>query len=315
MGEARRRKLATTSANQENEVHEYFASQPPLPRQRGLVVSPPITINGTSLFAKSSNLDPQELRCFTLLWDKIVWPSSRAIYFASGPDEQFLESTGFLTRPDYTFSGFGGEVILRAQLAAFNDLNRSEPGAWSLAQGDASLLVPGLNIESSGNIQLKLTNAIPVPNKDVPLAEVLEFKRKRQDELSNMRHEIDNLAAELNTAQDKEIALEKLIKRVDQSCADAIRVGHEWQFPIRMTNLKTSYKFRPFQTLSGTLVGAFGGQAADLSMSQSVLAGITGAAIATAPAFELSWDRFEWKGLRPRQGPYKYVYQFHNELF
>ena len=44
---------------------------------RGLVVSPPIEIEGNRLFAKSSNLDAQELRFSLLFWDRLVWPSSR----------------------------------------------------------------------------------------------------------------------------------------------------------------------------------------------------------------------------------------------
>ncbi len=93
MGEAKRR--AASDPN-------FGKAKPP---KLGLVVSPPIEIQGTSLHVRSSNLDPQELRYSILLWDSLVWPSSRAIYMSSGPDEAFLESAGILTRPDYSFSG------------------------------------------------------------------------------------------------------------------------------------------------------------------------------------------------------------------
>lgn len=69
-------------------------------RRRGLIVSAPIEIEGNRLYAKSSTLDPQELRFALLFWDQLVWPSSRAIHFASGADELFLESpTALLPQP------------------------------------------------------------------------------------------------------------------------------------------------------------------------------------------------------------------------
>lgn len=99
MGEAKRRKAAAAQDGSKPS-HEQIKSN-----GRGLVVSPPIEVDGNQLLTKSSNLDSQELRVATLLWDRLVWPTSRAIYFVSGPDEEFLEQAGILSRPDYTVWG------------------------------------------------------------------------------------------------------------------------------------------------------------------------------------------------------------------
>ena len=72
MGEAKRRK--------QNDLN--FGRVPRDAINRGLVVSPPIEIQGSNLFVKSSSLDPQELRFALLFWDRLVWPSSRNIYLA-----------------------------------------------------------------------------------------------------------------------------------------------------------------------------------------------------------------------------------------
>jgi hypothetical protein len=64
------------------------------------------------------------LRLF--LWDELVWPSSRAIYFASGPDEQFLEQVGVLTRPLYTFYGDMAQGMAMTQIAAFRDYDQKD---------------------------------------------------------------------------------------------------------------------------------------------------------------------------------------------
>ncbi|MCD7111598.1 hypothetical protein LRX75_21405 [Rhizobium sp. DKSPLA3] len=90
MGEAKRRKAS--DANYGNPI-------------RGLIVSPPIDINKSRIYIKSHQIDRQELKAALLFFDKLVWPSSRAVHFGSGPEEEFLEAEGILARPEYTYNG------------------------------------------------------------------------------------------------------------------------------------------------------------------------------------------------------------------
>lgn len=290
----------------------------PKPPKLGLVVSAPMEIQGTSLKIRSSALDPQELRFSILLWDKLVWPLSRVIHLASGPDEKFLESAGILTRPEYSFDGDMAQGIATTQIQAFMDLENREPGLWSLAQGENSLLLRDRMLEPGNGSLLELTRAIPVPDKDVPLNDVLEFKHQRADELRRLRTELDTFVAAVNQAEDKEAELQTHIGTVDAACADVLKVSREWQFPVRLTNYKASVDFHPFVTAMGG-VAAFGiatgiATVSVLPASAAYLAAIGGAASVTAPALKLSAD-FGWQGLKRRLGPYRYVYQFHNELF
>ena len=299
MGEAKRRKAADPS---------YGRSK------RGLVVSAPITIEGTMLQMRSSNIDPQELRLAVLFWDRLVWPSSRGLYLSSGPDEQFLEQERILSRPEYTVWGEAAQGFAKSHMQAFLDLEAREPGQWSLAQGENSLLIRDRLLESGAGVLLELHRALPVPDKDVPLNEILEFKRRRNGELELLRTELDGFVVAVNQAEDKAADLEKHVAKIDAACADALRVSREWQFPVRLANLKASIEFRPFVT-AGAGIAAFAlGAASALPASTAFLAGISGAAAATALALKFSAD-FGWRGLKRRLGPYRYVYQFHNELF
>jgi len=79
-------------------------------------------------------------------------------------------------------------------------------------------------------------------------------------------------------------------------------------------NFKASIELRPFATVAGGAVGFSAALASGLPISAAALASISGAMLATAPALKLSAD-FGWRGLKKRIGPYRYVYQFHNELF
>jgi hypothetical protein len=300
MGDAKRRKALDASYGR---------------RKRGLVVSPPIEIDGSRLFVRSSALDPQELRSATLFWDRLVWPSSRAIHFGSGPDEQFLESAGILSRPDYTVDGDGAQGIAFGFVQAFVDRDRQEPGLWSLAQGENSLLLRTHGFAAGNAIQLTLHRAIPVPDKDVPLAEVLEFKQRRDAELLALRVEIDSMVAAVGAAEAGAQALAAQIAKVDKACADALRVGAEWQFPIRLMNLRTSGEIRPLAALAVGIAAFAGPMEFGLPTSAAVLTGIAGAAVSNASALKLSYDGIEFRPLRPRQGPWRYVYNFHKELF
>ena len=279
--------------------------------KRGLIVSCPMKIQSRSLRIKGG-LDSQELRLALLFWDELVWPSSLAAYSESGPDEQFLENVGILYRPSYTFEGDLAQGMAMTQLSAFREYDQKEPGKWSIAQGENSFLLKHGDLEEGKGALIELHRAIPVPDQDVPLSEI--FKQKRHDELQLLRTEIDTLFTVLEAADDKSAALNECLGKIDAACTDAIRVEKEWQFPIRLSNLKASFELRPFVTLAGGMAAFASGQTLGLPATTSLLAGLGGAAAATAPALKVAGD-FGWRGLRPTQGPYRYVSEYHNELF
>lgn len=298
MGEAKRRKLS----------EQNFGDIPKSSSHRGLVVSPPIEIKGNQLFAKSSNLDPQELRFALLFWDRLVWPSSRAIHFASGPDEVFLESAGILTRPEYTVYGDAAQGIAKGQILAFQDLDRSEPGVWALAQGENSFLwKEGLAEEGKGAL-VELHRAIPIPKHDVPLAEILEFRERRRDELLLLRHHLETFVSEIDGSSDHSIALQKRIAELDKACSNLLAVGMEWQFPVYLSNLKASFSLSPQKFLPAVLGGWKVGEPYGLTAATLVAA--TSGAIST---LEIKGD-YGLRSTRRPQSPYRYAYQIHNEL-
>lgn len=298
MGEAKRRKQ-----NEQN-----FGRVPKSPSYRGLVVSPPIEIEGTRLYARLSNLDPQELRFALLFWDRLVWPSSRAIHFASGPDEAFLESAGILTRPEYTFDGDGAQGIAKGQIQAYQDLERAEPGAWALAQGENSFLwKEGVADEGKGAL-VELHRAIPVPRHDVPLAEILEFRQRRRDELILLRHQLESFVSEIEGSADKSIALQKCVAELDKACSNLLVVGKEWQFPVYLSNIKVSFSLSPQKFLPAVAVGWKMGEPFGLPAATTV-AGAFGA----VSTLEIKGD-YGLRSMKRPRCPYRYAFQMHEEL-
>lgn len=298
MGEAKRRR----------QTEPNFGFVPKSANYRGLVVSPPIEIEGNRLVAKSSNLDPQELRFALLFWDRLVWPSSRAIHFGSGPDEAFLERAGILTRPDYTINGDVAQGIARGQIQAYQDLERSEPGVWALAQGDNSLLWrDGLADEGKG-ASIELHRAIPLPKQDVPLAEILEFRQRRRDELVLLRHHLESLVSEIDGSADKNLALQKRVAELDQACANLLTVGKEWRFPVYLSNIKACFSLSPLKFLSATGLAWKIGEPYGLTAATAVAA-IAGA----VSTLEVKGD-YGLRSIKWPASPYRYAHRIHEEL-
>ena len=281
--------------------------------KRGIIVSPPTVIEGTSMRIVNSNLDPQELRFSLLFWDRLIWPSSRAIFIESGPDASFLESASILSRPDYTYNGDMAQGVARGFIQAFEDMNVREPGLWAMSHGERSMILADQNTKKFNGAQVELLHAVPVPNKDVPLAEILEFKQKRGSELVAFRSEIDSLTAHLETSRDQEAELVAAVNRVDASCHDLLKVGGEWQYPVRLSNWKCNLELKPGEVAVGAVGAWAAATALGFGLTTTVLSTLTGAAIPLRSALKITAEP-SWVGLK-KTSPYLYVSKFHQEVF
>lgn len=281
--------------------------------KRGLVIGPPTEIKGNRILAKTW-IDEQELRSALLFFDKLVWPTNRFIMIEGGADELFLQQAGILSRPDYTYNGEGGAIVARGYIQAFLDLNESEPGQWAMAHGRDSLILHDYALPTGSGTAIELLRAIPVPERDTPIAEILEFKKKRYDELLNLRTELDNFIADVNASADRASELGEKIKQIDHACSAVLRVCSEWQFPVRLSSIKANVELRPFVTLAGGVAGFEAAQYAMLPVSGQIMSGLLGAAAVTAPALKVSAD-LGWRGLKRPSSPFRYVASYHNYLF
>lgn len=299
MGEAKRKSSTDTSGQQ---------------RFYGIVMSH-VEVEPLSIRYNGS-LNAQDLRHAALLWDKIAWPQTNLSQPLGGPDEQFLEQAGFLIKPRmvYPFPSTVEGVAEIVHARTFWALEQQDPGCWSLAQGsDAALRKLGLLMPGRGAL-VELVSALPVPNEDVPLAEVLNFKLRRVNELLALRDSIEALKTRVLASENLVEAMELTRSEIDRSCSDLLRVGREWRFPVRLVNRKASFELRPLMTGAAGLAGYGAGITSHLPATEAILAGFGTAITATLPSLKISAD-FGWIGLRSRPSPYRYVYSYHREIF
>lgn len=303
MGEAKRRKT------------EDPVSYGRIPKNgRGLVICPPTQIDTTrNSFSTSGGLDPQELRVGLLFWDKLAWPSNNLIHIGGNtPDVDFLTSAGILTRPRINIlGGQGASIMLRTQVEAFNQLEKAQPGTWAISQGQNSLLVNGGALDGYRSTLVELVKAIPVPEKDVPLAEVLELKLRRHAELIALRVELDSFYSAINNAADHDFELQKYISRVDNACKELLNATREWQFPMKISNLKASFEISGQKALPSAAVAYL----SHIATEQLILTAVSGIVGATLSCVKITGD-FVWTGHKDRKSisPYRYIHHVHNDL-
>jgi hypothetical protein len=280
-------------------------------RGRGIVISCPVEIiRPETINLKSSDLDPHELRRNLLFWDRLVWPDNRYISIGgSSAEVDFLTSCGILSRPIIDGpGGSGGDILVDRQVRAFEQLEQSEPGLWSLSEGESSILIHHRKFTADKGLKVELFRAVPVPERGVPLEEVLEFKRRRISEIRELILCIDSLYSQVVNSKDSATDFRRAVEEIDLRCADAIRVAREERFPFRLASLNFGYSLNVGSIASIPLFSSAGGEL----LRPYGLEAVGQLVGATVPLLGISGDIGRRTNGRP--SPFRVAGQLHEEL-
>lgn len=282
----------------------------------GLVVSHPMTLHSDGTMSQlGEGLDDQQLRFWLLFWDRLCWPQNTVVKgMPAEPTEEYLLEAGILTRPNFVVSGTFDYSTLFAhiQRQAFFDLSEKEPGLWSLAEGERSFNDLNNTFTVDTGLSYDLYQAIPVPDIAVPLAEILEFKQKRRDELLALRIEMESLATRFAAGGDDQVSMLSTLASIEMASLDAIKVSRESKFPFRLADAKISFSMdlQKFMgpVLTAALLGGF-----QFSTLNTMLAAAGLALQQEAVSLKFSAD-FGIANNRLKDHPYRYVASYHNKL-
>lgn len=281
---------------------------------RGLVLSYPMEVNSSenTLRLIQDRLDDQDLRSALMYWDRLSLPKSNVMNFPTDPNIEYLTSSGILTQPIIKFIGEAdfAEAVVSIQGTALRHYEEQAPGVWSLGQGVNSLRQKDVDHEPGALIQL--LNAVPVPGPDVPFAEILEFKAKRRDELLQFRDHFESLIARIAEHENSEEELIQVIQEVDQACSNLIKTTKEWQYPVKLTNVKSSINFNIAKAIEAA------GNAYEGLLKTPLALSSTSTAVAIGGAAVLSQIKFEagvsFRGIKRPKSPYSYAYLVQRDL-
>lgn len=282
-------------------------------KEHGLIVASPSSTKGGGFYLSTSELDPQELRHSLLFFDRLAWPTNNHIHIESSGDAHYLERADILIRPEVQFTGdYGTSVVGLVPGIVLNELNSAGHGMWSIGTGINSTKLDERAFSKLGGTYFQLLNAIPVPDKDVPLADVLEFKLKRRDELLKLRKTLAGLMANLEASGDNEEALLAQIASVDAGCSDVLRVAAESGFPFRFSDLKVTYNVDVTKLVTGGFAALLATEyvPTTLAAAAALLIGSTTDAFSLSFGGDISWKRKDLSGF-----PFQYAASIHQELF
>lgn len=270
---------------------------------RGLIISSPVKVDDKGVMEIAAGLDPQDLRSSLLYWDRLAWPTG-AISFGPNQDATYLLDAGILTMPSYRVGGRDAELVLRPQLLALAELNQSQPGVWSLGQSENSVIMSsGAGVEGSGTL-LSLLRSLPVPSNEASLAEILEFKQRRRDELLAFRTHLEAMVKEIESASDSSAALQAQLKRLDEACATLIATSREWQIPFKMSDLKVSFNFDLAKAGADAVKAWVTAGAIDLGITAKAVAATAGA---VSSQFTVKSD-VSLRSFKRTASPFSYVH-------
>ncbi len=169
------------------------------------------------------------------------------------------------------------------------------------------LYLPDKDSETRAAIGIELFQSLPVPSQDVPLTRIVEFKRKRWDELLRFRHAMDRLYDTAVNSQDIPGAVEYAVDEIAVSLRDIDRAMNE-SFTKRIlatVKIELSLNSLAASSLTGALIG-----------SRFDLTWLGAVAGAVASTLRISLDS---SLLRPKQIPpefrdYAYIYHAGTEF-
>lgn len=228
--------------------------------KRGVVftVRELLKVNGGKGFTTGRGISTEELNYLMLYWDKLVSPTNNFIHISLANEEE-LENCGVLYRPRFTQQGrMDGarmtEFHAFTHVEALNMMRKNEREVdWRMHFFNNEVSIHQEAAQQKEVVRFELAELLPVPPKDTPLQEILEFKERRSDELQALHGYLDELYFEVLNSGDFNLQRAKALSGLRASLDDLNKLnGQGWRSPIKF-NLSTAFEFDLNQIVNGGL--------------------------------------------------------------
>jgi hypothetical protein len=181
----------------------------------------------------------EEMRTCLLLFDRFDIPRQMSLGHENWCRDE-LESVGVLSSSDANVSGNMSRVIRELPFNTFLARERIEPGLWAMARPAQALGIPAANLTANAGVAMTIQNAMPTFTKNVPLEDVLEFKRRAWSELVALRTHIDDVVKDVGQNGANDLTNTTAFKNFEKSLAAHIRLMNESNHAKVWHSLKAS---------------------------------------------------------------------------
>lgn len=180
-------------------------------------------------------LSESDIRYFLLYWDKMIkvvagitqaLPLEEDLYKNEALDTAHLQSYGE-EDPET------GSLIMTPRAAAMapfvvgEHLYNDPKTEWVVQQMYDRLKIPTEFKTTMDCLRIRLYNCLPVPVENINVAEILEFKRERSDELSKLHSCVDDLYIEALNKPETKLAFLKATSELSSCIKDIQKVSNE----------------------------------------------------------------------------------------
>lgn len=296
------------------------------PDEMGLIVSPisidPHKVDGEpisdSRMSVSHKPSSSALRRYLLFWDKLDLPTS-VVDHKTSREIEFLRSEGALIRtsqrmvlkfhgelaqPEYRVTD-DVDALARARFETFQRHENAEPGRWALAMSGPFERLPSSEMEDGRGLLFRLHQAIPVPTRDVPLDDVLQFRQRRRAELLALRAALAAIYTSIADAPDKPLSQHLEFEKLNRALADLLTTTKG--VPVRFLPANFEVTINA-QSLNAGLAAIGASTASSMSPAHALLIGAATTAVAS---LKVTW------GLKRHfasSDPYRYAVYCQNEI-
>lgn len=270
---------------------------------RGIIVMPNYKVEIPNRVTLKAKEDINLVRLWTLFWDRIDSPEHGAISSGLAENLQYLQSRGILSshRVHGLPRGELSQQVLDTRSISFKELEAKSPGSWALASGPGAW--DGPEPEEGRGLRINLVKLLPVPDKDVPLDDVLEFRNRRKSECEALMTYIDECYRSVVYSPDKPLAEHTAAQKIASGAREVLEVTREAGIAHRLYNLVADFNWFASAVAATTSVAY--GVAWPNVVGNSILAGAS-----------LSTENIK-AVINPKKsdGAFRYVAQYHEEVF
>lgn len=276
--------------------------------RKGVIVAPSMDVDFDQNMVHQHGWYGDQVRFWLLFFDGIVGLTESNFGWRYPADYRLLLDEGVFNFRDCRHPGGEGSRIIQDNFTrTMSDFEQMHPGRWAVGTGASSVNVLGGSIIRDGEFEhgrgamVSLYKVLPVPTGDVPLADVLEFKAKRQPELEALRQHVDQLYLTIAGSADPTFALNTCTDGLRVAANDYIKAIREAGNPLRMFTWSAEFNLYP-----AIVAGAGFVTQQPLPTILSNLGIAAGAGVAVN--LGLKWRR------RDTTSPFRYLAKMHDEL-
>lgn len=269
---------------------------------RGLLATPGVYVVSKDGLRSGTEDDAQYLRAMVLFWDKVVSAEPGQFRIGGGPELEYLENVGFFERRPFPQPGGGmAQLQIDARSQAFEKLEAASPGSWAIFSHTGHW--DGEEADSQRALRVRLMGALPVPNQDVPLAEVLEFKQKRQAERDALMAHIDDVYQSVRAAFDRPLAEHTAMQKLAAGAKNQLDVMREAGLPFRLADIAGDFN------IAAATAAALGSVALGATWPEVLRNSlVSGGSVSISKLVGI---------VNPKKAdtPFRYVLDYHQEVF